>query len=156
MINKYELIKNLPLQLLHWIDFQNDHRFRDIYFELKITKVLFIPSNVENKIDMDNNFMIVTMALAFLIFLFGIRYLYNKEKLAMIEKGANYKPQNESSFTTNKLSFLLIGIGVGMFISFLLSELVLPDVPNEPIYFSIVPICAGIALIVSQKMKSTQ
>ncbi|MGO1786160.1 MAG: DUF6249 domain-containing protein [Sphingobacterium sp.] len=98
---------------------------------------------------MDNNFMIVLMALAFLIFLFSIRYLYNKEKLAMIEKGANYQPRKNSSFTTFKISCLLIGIGVGMFLSFLVSELVFPNISDEPIYFSIVPICAGIALIVS-------
>lgn len=35
LINKYELVKNLPPQLFHWVDFQNDHRFKNIDFELK-------------------------------------------------------------------------------------------------------------------------
>ncbi len=100
--------------------------------------------------------MIVLMALALLIFLFSIRYLYNKEKLAMIEKGADYQPRKNSSFTIYKISCLLIGIGIGMFLSFLLSELAFPNLSDEPIYFSIVPICAGISLIISQKLTLKQ
>lgn len=98
--------------------------------------------------------MTVSMALAVLIFLFGVRYLYSKEKLAMIEKGPASTPGNFSGFSSTKLSFLIIGVGIGMFLSFILSEFAFPNIPDEPIYFSLVPICTGLGLLASNKFSS--
>lgn len=100
----------------------------------------------------------------FIIFgsIFAIAYLYfstrNKERLALIEKGAD-----ASIFVSSKkhtapiwkvfilnIALLFMGIGAGTFIASLLDELTTLD--NDAVYPAIIFFMAGIALFIGFNM----
>jgi hypothetical protein len=89
--------------------------------------------------------------------IFGIIYLYlstrNKERLALIEKGADpsiFKKASQSSasfykFILLNLALLLMGIGIGIFIALLLTTYTSLD--SDAIYPATVFFMSGIALL---------
>ncbi len=81
--------------------------------------------------------------------LYGNRYLSNKERMFMIEKGIYQQPAKKEQFlTTLKIALLLIGTGLGFFSGFLLSTFVFKDLEHpEVIYFSMIGLLAGIGLL---------
>ena len=94
--------------------------------------------------------------------IFGVFYLYlstrNKERLALIEKGADasifmggkrHQAPIRKVLTLN-LSLLLIGIGVGAFLALLLDEYTTLD--NDGIYPASIFLMAGIGLFISYNM----
>ncbi len=97
--------------------------------------------------------------------IFGIVYIFlttrNKERLALIEKGADAKLFNSGSPSKNTVSivvlniaFLAIAIGIGILLAKFINELGL----DEDIAFSsMIFICGGIGLLtgffVSRKIK---
>src|SRR5690606_637821 len=95
--------------------------------------------------------IISTIAICALIF--GIRYLTNREKMAMIERGlapALNKKRNYSMMLAWGLLF--VGFGLGLFISFLLTETVFVDMSEEKasaVYFSMIFIFGGLGLTAS-------
>ncbi|WP_130735310.1 DUF6249 domain-containing protein [Flavobacterium sp. J27] len=94
--------------------------------------------------------------------IFGIFYLFlntrNKERLALIEKGADasiFFSNNTSGVPTWKiivinLACLMIGIGTGILLALVVDNLF--EIDNGPLYPSLVFICAGLGLLVGFKI----
>ena len=93
--------------------------------------------------------------------LFGVFYLYitarNKERLSMIEKGAD-----ASMFTTKrnyysmtlKIGMLLMGISLGILIGSLIDEYT--NLPEEVGYFSMIFLFGGLALVINAIMEKKE
>jgi uncharacterized YccA/Bax inhibitor family protein len=85
---------------------------------------------------------------------FGLRYLANKENMAMIERGldprANQKPRSRP-LTTLKWGLILCGVGLGLLIAFYLTAYVLmtSEDKSTAIYFAMIGIFGGLGLVVS-------
>jgi hypothetical protein len=86
--------------------------------------------------------------------IFGIVYLYNKQKMAMIERGMDpraYRTQ-PAPFKYLKWAFLLMGAGLGLFLASILSYYVFTGIDgkhNPAIYFSLIGIFGGLGLFIS-------
>jgi hypothetical protein len=84
--------------------------------------------------------------------IFGIVYLYKRERMAMIERGMDprrYKAQS-APFQNLKWGLLLIGSGLGLFFAYLLDRTAFGnDGDNEAIYFSLIAVFGGLGLFVS-------
>jgi hypothetical protein len=96
--------------------------------------------------------MVVSVGLFALIF--GIVYLRNREKMAMIERGMNpgvdFKPVNRNFVLT--WGCLLIGSGLGLFLAYILDNTLYfarENNDNPAIYFSLIAIFGGAGLFVS-------
>jgi hypothetical protein len=91
--------------------------------------------------------------------IFGLRYMANKERMAMIEKGmdiGSFKAQSQSQPYKNlKWGLLLIGVGLGLFLAFVLDNSIFNNAnkwghkENEAIYFSLIAIFGGLGLFIS-------
>ena len=102
--------------------------------------------------------MIIIVSLGLIAMIFGIVYLRNKERMAMIERGMepdNSLPAQRRSNPAFSLTFglLLIGSGLGLFIAFMLNQWVFTDhgriVDSPAVYFSMIAIFGGLGLFVS-------
>ncbi len=97
--------------------------------------------------------------LAFFMLVFGLRYIINKENMAMIEKGLNPKEfaNRPAPYKNLKWALLLMGAGVGLFLAYLLDNFALADRhyggDNAPIYFSLIAIGAGAGLFGSYRLE---
>ncbi len=89
--------------------------------------------------------------------IFGLRYMTNKERMAMIEKGMDVgaiKAQPQP-YKVLKWGLLLIGAGLGLFIAFTLDHTVFKSTDdwgrddNVAIYFSMIAVFGGLGLFVS-------
>ncbi|MCY7410195.1 MAG: hypothetical protein LH473_07970 [Chitinophagales bacterium] len=84
---------------------------------------------------------------------FGLRYLSNKERMAMIERGiAPVEPDKRSRpLITLKFGLILLGVGVGLFFAFFLTTYVLhtSEEQSPAIYFGMIGICGGLGLVIS-------
>jgi hypothetical protein len=71
----------------------------------------------------------ITMSVSICAVIFGMRYMRNKENMAMIEKGLdpNIKPERPrpAPFRNLKWGLLLVGAGLGLFLAYLLDNTVL-------------------------------
>ena len=96
--------------------------------------------------------------------IFGIYYLKTRQNLAMIEKNMNPKEfaNRPAPYKNLKWALLLIGAGVGLFLTYLIDMYVL--IPrmrgnyhdhdqNAPIYFALIAIGGGLGLFGSYKME---
>ncbi|HNX56586.1 MAG TPA: hypothetical protein PLG33_09280 [Prolixibacteraceae bacterium] len=96
----------------------------------------------------------VLIPFAFFALVFASLYVYlttrNKERLALIEKGADpmlFKTKNTSSaFNTLKLGLFFIGIAIGIIGGYFLTE---GGMEEAPAYFSMIFLFGGIALAAS-------
>tara|TARA_R110002073_G_scaffold57778_4_gene146625 strand:+ start:16914 stop:17249 length:336 start_codon:yes stop_codon:yes gene_type:complete len=100
----------------------------------------------------------VLIPLAFFAAIFGIFYLYitarNKERLSMIEKGADasmFTSKRNFYAMTLKVGMLLVGIALGILIGSLIDEYT--NLPEEVGYFSMIFLFGGIALITNALME---
>lgn len=93
--------------------------------------------------------IIGTIAIVALIF--GIRYFTNRERMAMIEKGLNpvIPKKRSDTFNTLRWGLLLIGVGIGLFLAYLLTETVLRGPEPEAVYFGLIGVFGGLGLVVS-------
>ncbi len=91
--------------------------------------------------------------------IFGIVYLYlstrNKERLALIEKGADASIFHKSGNSFQKiiilnLALLFMGIGIGVFIALLLTTYTTLD--KEALYPAMIFLMAGISLFIGFNM----
>ncbi|OAQ38730.1 hypothetical protein A5893_11815 [Pedobacter psychrophilus] len=89
--------------------------------------------------------------------IFGLRYMANKERMAMIEKGidiGSIKAQPQP-YKNLKWGLLLIGAGLGLFLAFVLDQTVFKIASgvnldkNVPIYFALIAIFGGLGLFIS-------
>jgi len=103
----------------------------------------------------------VLVPIAMFAMIFGIVYLYKRERMAMIERGMDprrYKPQS-APFQTLKWGLLLIGAGVGLFLAYLLDHTAfdklrgVDDDGNVAIYFALIAIFGGAGLFSSFVME---
>jgi hypothetical protein len=83
---------------------------------------------------------------------FGLRYLSNKENMAMIERGMDPRQQQKPRsrpLQTLKWGLILSGIGLGLFIAYYLDNFVLSGNENEAIYFGLIALFGGLGLVIS-------
>src|ERR1700743_24078 len=75
----------------------------------------------------------ILISLGFFAMIFGIVYLYKRERMAMIERGMDprrYKPQS-APFQNLKWGLLLVGAGVGLFLAYILGHTVFNNVGRD-------------------------
>jgi hypothetical protein len=119
---------------------------------------------------------LIIMTLSICAAIFGIRYLRNKENMAMIEKGLdpNIKPERPrpAPFRSLKWGLLLVGAGLGLFLAYLLDNTLLYQVghytskwsgsgfeangANVSIYFALIAIGGGLGLITSYRIEKKE
>jgi hypothetical protein len=97
--------------------------------------------------------------------IFGIRYLNNRENIAMIEKGMNPKlvEKRPTPYRNLKWGLLLLGAGVGLFLAYVLDNFVFYKIhngfdndANVAIYFSLIAIGGGMGLITSYRIEKKE
>jgi len=118
----------------------------------------------------------IIMTLAICALLFGIRYMRNRETLAMVEKGQDphYKPERPrpAPFRSLKWGLLSVGAGLGLFAAYLLDNTLLYKVghyvgrwnggeyeangANVSIYFALIAIGGGLGLITSYRIEKKE
>lgn len=87
--------------------------------------------------------------------IFGLRYMSNREKMAMIERGidpgiSRAAPAAPKPFLSLKFGLLLVGFGIGLLIAlFTCVNLNMSEEENVAVYFGSLSIFGGIGLIVS-------
>jgi hypothetical protein len=97
----------------------------------------------------------ILVPIAMFALIFGIFYLNNREKMAMIERGMDprsaKKPINRNYVLTWGL--LLIGAGVGLFLAYILDHTAFAnlnrDEDNPAIYFALIAVFGGAGLFMS-------
>ena len=101
----------------------------------------------------------VLIPFAFFALVFGVVYISvttrNKERLALIEKGADpelfkAKAQPESGHKNMKVGLFLIGIALGILAGYFLAG---TGMQETPAYFSMIFLFGGIALVVSHYLQ---
>lgn len=101
----------------------------------------------------------IIISLGLFAMIFGIVYLYKRERMAMIERGMDprrYKPQS-APFQTLKWGLLLIGAGSGLFIAYLLDSTAFASQDNTAaIYFGLIAICGGLGLFTSYRLEKKE
>jgi|ERR1700743_508814 len=102
----------------------------------------------------------IIICLGFFAMVFGIVYLYKRERMAMIERGMDprrYKPQT-APFQNLKWGMLLVGAGVGLFLAYLLDRTVFKSTmdDNEAIYFALIAIFGGLGLFASYRIEKKE
>jgi hypothetical protein len=99
--------------------------------------------------------------------IFGLRYLANKENMALIDKGMNPKINQSQPRPYKNLKFglLLMGAGIGLLLAFLLDEFALQsrvignrhhDHDFPAIYFALIGIFGGLGLIISYRIEKKE
>ena len=112
----------------------------------------------------------MVVGLGFFAMVFGIVYLYKRERMAMIERGMDprrYKSQL-APYQNLKWGLLLIGSGLGLFFAFLLDNFAFrvqyagtnpanyyPS-DNPAIYFSLIAIFGGLGLFASYRIEKKE
>lgn len=94
----------------------------------------------------------ITLFVTGFAMIFGIRYLMNRERMAMIERGIN--PTDGQSapkpFLSLKIGLLLVGLGLGLVVAlFTVITTRLGDDEAVAVYFGCVLIFGGLGLIMS-------
>ena len=102
----------------------------------------------------------IIVSLGFFAMIFGIIYLYKRERMAMIERGMDprrYKPQS-APYQTLKWGLLLIGAGVGLFLAYTLDRTVFSrtEDDNVAIYFALIAIFGGLGLFASFRIEKKE
>jgi len=116
------------------------------------------------------------MTVSICALVFGIRYMRNREQMAMIEKGLDphFKPERPrpAPFRSLKWGLLLVGAGLGLFVAYLLDNTLLYKVghyighytggdyevngANVSIYFALIAIGGGLGLITSYRIEKKE
>ena len=100
----------------------------------------------------------ISLFLGAFAMIFGLRYLSNKENMAMIQNGMDPKANKPlpQPYKNLKWGLLLMGAGVGLFLAFVLDNTVFiksegfgHHEDNVPIYFSLIGLFGGLGLIIS-------
>ena len=118
----------------------------------------------------------ILSSLAICAVIFGMRYMRNKENMAMIEKGLdpNIKPERPrpAPFRSLKWGLLLVGSGLGLFVAYLMDHTLLYGVghyvnkfssrgddmngANVILYFAFIAVGGGLGLITSYRIEKKE
>jgi hypothetical protein len=90
----------------------------------------------------------IVISLGFFAMIFGIVYLYKRERMAMIER----------AYQNLKWGLLLIGAGLGLFLAFVLDHTCFSNIDEgiQAIYFSLIAIFGGLGLFASFLIEKKQ
>jgi hypothetical protein len=96
----------------------------------------------------------ILVPIAMFALVFGIFYLRNREKMAMIERGMDPRINTDKPISRNYIltwGLLLIGSGLGLFIAYILDSTLYfsKDNDNPAIYFALVAVFGGTGLFIS-------
>lgn len=99
----------------------------------------------------------ILICLGLFAMIFGLRYLSNKENMAMIQNGMDPKLSRSrpQPYQNLKWGLLLMGAGIGLFLAYLLDHTLLNydngfrGRDSEAIYFSLIGIFGGLGLFIS-------
>ncbi len=100
----------------------------------------------------------ILVSLGFFACVFGLRYLKNKENMAMIQNGMDpgLNRQQPYPYQTLKWGLFLMGLGIGLLLAYILDHTALNFAndryrgnDSEPIYFSLLAIFGGLGLFLS-------
>ncbi|HEY4324523.1 MAG TPA: DUF6249 domain-containing protein [Mucilaginibacter sp.] len=107
----------------------------------------------------------ILVPIAMFAMIFGIVYLYKRERMAMIERGMDprkYKPQS-APFQNLKWGLLLIGAGMGLFLAYVLDHTLFnnmrgnfDDDGNVAVYFALIAIFGGLGLFASYRIEKKE
>jgi hypothetical protein len=104
----------------------------------------------------------IIISLGFFAMIFGIVYLYKRERMAMIERGMDprrYKPQS-APYQNLKWGLLLIGAGLGLFLAYVLDRTIFKttdyDDGNVAIYFAMIAMFGGLGLFASYRIEKKE
>ena len=102
----------------------------------------------------------IIVSIGFFAMIFGIVYLYKRERMAMIERGMDprrYKQQS-APYQTLKWGLLLIGAGVGLFLAYTLDRTLFSrtEDDNAAIYFALIAIFGGLGLFASFRIEKKE
>jgi uncharacterized membrane protein len=100
----------------------------------------------------------IIISLGFFGMIFGIVYLYKRERMAMIERGMDprrYKPQTVP-YQNLKWGLLLIGSGVGLLLAYIFDEAVFVNADNPVLYFALIAIFGGLGLFTSYRIEKKE
>jgi hypothetical protein len=100
----------------------------------------------------------VMIPLAFFALIFGIVYLQKRENLAMLEKGYNPKDKvnRPAPYTNLKWGLLLFGAGLGLALSYIITQYVLHDYENPALWFAFIAMGGGFGLITSYRIEKKE
>jgi hypothetical protein len=118
----------------------------------------------------------ILSSLAICAVIFGMRYMRNRENMAMIEKGLdpNIKPEKPrpAPFRSLKWGLLLVGAGLGLFLAYLMDNTLLYKVghdvnrfnsngdeyngANVILYFAFIAVGGGLGLITSYRIEKKE
>ncbi|MFD0794645.1 DUF6249 domain-containing protein [Mucilaginibacter litoreus] len=110
---------------------------------------------------MDGKILIpILISLGLFALIFGIFYMRNRERMAMIERGMDpraYKPQ-PAPWQNLKWGLLLIGSGLGLFLAYVLDRTTFASTQdeNEAIYFGLIAIFGGLGLVLSYRIEKKE
>lgn len=99
----------------------------------------------------------ILLGLGLFAMIFGIRYLQNRENMAMIQNGINPRQYQSlpQPYRNLKWGLLLMGAGAGLFLAYLLDHTYLNfprdwnDDRQAAIYFSLIGFFGGLGLLIS-------
>ncbi|POY39179.1 hypothetical protein C3K47_01400 [Solitalea longa] len=96
----------------------------------------------------------ILISLGAFLMVFGLRYLENKERMAMIERGMDpgTRKKNTNPAGALKWGLLFIGVGTGLLLALILTQYVFVNMDEEAmpaVYFGLIFIGGGFGLITS-------
>lgn len=103
----------------------------------------------------------VTMFVCATALVFGLRYMSNKEKMAMIERGlepglSRPRASAPKPFLSLKFGLLLVGLGLGLLIAlFTVRAMGINEDESVAVYFGCLSIFGGLGLILSYAVEKS-
>lgn len=95
----------------------------------------------------------IIISLGAFLMVFGLNYLRNRERMALIERGMDpgltLKRREPSSHTVLRTSLLLLGVGLGLGVAYLIDISRALKGDTDPLYFSMLFIFGGLGLLIS-------
>lgn len=106
-------------------------------------------------------FIPIILGLGAFAMVFGLRYMNNKENMAMIDKGLNPRDASRRAapapYKSLKWGLVLVGAGIGLLAAYFIDATVLPY-RMEPagLYFALIGIGGGLGLILSYRIEKKE
>ena len=102
----------------------------------------------------------IIISLGLFAMIFGIVYLYKRERMAMIERGMDPRRyrQQTAPYQNLKWGLLFIGAGLGLFLAYLFDHTAMAraDEDNPAVYFALIAIFGGLGLFASYRIEKKE